>query len=162
MVLGLRKRNDFILGPCKIYISTYLYVCVCVYVCMCVYAQIYLPILDSFEEILPFFVLFGLPPFLSGSVFQLLLLLRIECVVRVTWGSGNQCCRQLADQRGLVGLQSARNALFLSQPFLTIRACPSPSAGTQALRPTEHSAGPSTRSYRSVTENWEELRSTDG
>ena len=97
----------------------------CVCVCVCVCTHIYFPILDSFEEILPFFVLFGLPPFLSSSVFYLLLLLRIECVVRVTRGSGNRCCRQLTNQKGQGGLQSAQSTLFLSQPFLTVRACPS-------------------------------------
>lgn len=82
--------------------NLHMYVCVCVYV----HTHTFLPILDSFEEILPVWVLFGLPPFLAGTGFRLLLLPRVEGVVRVVWGSGNQPRRQLADQRGRVQLPS--------------------------------------------------------
>lgn len=60
-------------------LCTYMRVCVRVHV----HTPMYLPVPDSFEEVLPFFVLFGLPPFLSGGGFRLLLFLRLECVVRV-------------------------------------------------------------------------------
>ena len=82
VVLGLRERNNFILKLCNASVYTHSN-----------------SFFFFFKEILPFLVLFGLPPFLSGSVLSLLLFLRIQCVVRVTWGSGNQPCWQLVEQK---------------------------------------------------------------
>lgn len=121
---NLRKKNNFILKLQN------LYMCMCVSMCVCLYkyTHIYFPILDSFEEILPFFVLLGFPPLLSGSVFSFSLLLRVECVVGVVQGSGNQSCGRLVGQRSGLQLQSAWIVLLLSQPFLTkclVRSQPS-------------------------------------
>ena len=79
-MLGLRERDNFILKSCNASVYTHS-------------NSVF------FKEMSPLLVLFGLPPSLPGGALTLLLFLRLRCVLRVTWGSGNQPCWQLVEQK---------------------------------------------------------------